>query len=282
MENKKYHKIRTSRAKSEFCVYLKEKWIWQLPIFIIGTGANYNFNHINWRALLYEFVGVLIMFGVMFLWKSLKLVPENIYKEQQDIIISKQKTIESLEEKQKAKLIIEFDETSSDYRREISQKSTNPNTAYIYDRFELTWCISIYNESPIVKIKGVKAKLTIVGTDSKKATQLKFTDYNDKPYLRSIDISPKDREFVDVINWFMVHGKEKEDLRCDICNIELDHNYTRIPVSFYVGEDDCKIKIEVFADNAPPVSRYFIIGVRNDDNTINKIYMEKVQEIANC
>lgn len=180
---------------------------------------------------------------------------------------------QALEERQKSELWIDFNKTSPDYRKEISQKNTNPNTAHIYDLFELTWQISIRNKSAVT-IKGVKAKLTVIESDSKKATHLKFADYNDKPYPRTVDISPGDSEFVEVVNWFMAHGKEKEDkLRCDICNIELDHNYTRIHAFFYVGKKDCKIKIEVFADNALPVSKCFNIGIRNNDNTINKICM---------
>ncbi len=37
-------------------------------------------------ALIYECGGLVIIFGVLFLWKSLRVVPERIYNKQQDII----------------------------------------------------------------------------------------------------------------------------------------------------------------------------------------------------
>jgi len=104
MQRKKYHKLRTSRAISEFWGYLKEKWKWEVPLFVIGTSINYNFNHINWLALYCEIVGVLFFLYVMFFWKSLRVVPERIYNEQQDIIDSQRETIKSLKEECRPKL----------------------------------------------------------------------------------------------------------------------------------------------------------------------------------
>jgi Ca2+/Na+ antiporter len=265
-----YFKEHIAETINSTKISLKKKLT--LPIIMIIVPAIIGF-FINNTYLIKVFISILCGFGglvsycfLVFLFHLFK-TPIDIYKKDKE-------AIKSLEGKQKTKLIIEFDRTSKDYRKEISQKNTNPNTRHIYDCFELTWQISIRNKSTVATIKGVKAKLAVVGSDSKKATHLKFADYNDKPYPRSVDISPTDSEFVEVINWYMVHGKEKEEkLECEVCNIELDHNYNRIPSFFYVGKNDCKIKIEVLADNAPSVSKYFNIGIRNNDNTINKICM---------
>ncbi|MGR3173585.1 MAG: hypothetical protein ACUZ8N_03205 [Candidatus Scalindua sp.] len=37
-------------------------------------------------ALIYECGGVVIILGILFLWKSLRVVPERIYNKQQEII----------------------------------------------------------------------------------------------------------------------------------------------------------------------------------------------------
>jgi len=47
----------------------------------------YEYNDIL-TAISYEFAGLLIMVVLLFLWKSLRVVPECIYNEQQDTIDS--------------------------------------------------------------------------------------------------------------------------------------------------------------------------------------------------
>ncbi|MBO1225086.1 MAG: hypothetical protein JYX80_11725 [Candidatus Scalindua sediminis] len=272
MEPRKYHEIRTSRAKSEFWGYLKEKWKWEVPIFIIGTIANYNFNHINWWALYCEFSGVLILICVMFLWKSLRVVPECIYEEKETDIKTKDKTIELLEERQRAKLIMEFYENSPSYCHDEFQENKNPNTEHIYDFFKRVWRISIYNDSSVTTIKDVKVKLTVEGANDREVI-LKFADNNTQPYWRFVDIAPEERVFIDVLEWFMQRVKE-DKLRFDICHIEVDRNYTRSPqCCYYTDKGDSKIKIVVFGKDIPSQSRYFMVGARNNDNTINKICM---------
>ncbi|MFQ5962770.1 MAG: hypothetical protein ACE5KZ_00620 [Candidatus Scalinduaceae bacterium] len=278
MESRKYHKIRLLRTKNEIWEFFKEKKLYEIATIIIGTiingilVANKNYNIL--MSLLYEFIGVIIMFGVLFLWKSLRLVPEDIYEEQQDIINSKQQTIEFLEEQQKPKLRIDFSENNPSYCHDTFQKNKNPNTKHIYDRFERVWRISIHNDSSVTTIKDVKAKLIVEGTTGREEI-LKFTDNNVQPYRRSVNIAPGECIFVDVLEWYMA-GKEEDSLSFDICHIEVDHNYTRIPVRYSTDNGDLKIRIEVFGENIPCQSKCFMVGAKNKDSTIDKIYMWSV------
>ncbi|MBR35236.1 MAG: hypothetical protein CMH78_07200 [Nitrospinae bacterium] len=92
MEPRKYHNIRLSRAGKETWKFIKEQKIYEIPIISIGTFVNggsvfYEYNNIL-TAISYEFAGLLIMVVLLFLWKSLRVVPECIYNEQQDTIDS--------------------------------------------------------------------------------------------------------------------------------------------------------------------------------------------------
>ena len=104
MEPRKYHKIRLSRAGNDTWKFIKEQKALELSIISIATIVNCivaNKYYDILVALLYEVITLFIICLLLFLWKSLRIVPERIYNEQQDIINSKQKTIESLEERQK-------------------------------------------------------------------------------------------------------------------------------------------------------------------------------------
>jgi hypothetical protein len=106
MENEQYHSIRLGRAWKEYIKLLRSHIMFEFVFIGAGTIANI-FVATKYlkilTALSYEFVFLFIVFAVSFLWKSLRVVPEAIYKEQQDIINSKQKTIELLEEQQTPK-----------------------------------------------------------------------------------------------------------------------------------------------------------------------------------
>jgi len=113
MEPRKYHNIRLSRAGNETWKFIKEQKIYEIIIISIGTLINggsvvYKYNDIL-MALSYEFEGLLIMLVLLFFWKSLRVVPERIYNEQQDTIDSLRKTIESLEGQQLTRLEVTFE-----------------------------------------------------------------------------------------------------------------------------------------------------------------------------
>lgn len=184
MEPRKYHNIRLSRAKSEFWKFLKEKWKWEAPILIVGTVVNYNFNNINWWALCYEIWGVLFLTCVMFLWKSLRVVPECIYNEQQGIIDSQWETIDSLEEQQRPKLEVTFEQgvhpwfqkghwISGDiYRIGIKNPGTETVrnvTVQLTDivpypedcDFTMPFCLRFTNESATLELKNLQTSMTL-------------------------------------------------------------------------------------------------------------------------
>ncbi len=107
MEPRKYHKIRLSRAGNEIWEFVKKQKIYEIAIISIGTIVNCivaNKYYDILVALLYEVIALFIICFLLFLWKSLLVVPELIYNEQQDIIDSQQETIKSLKEECRPKL----------------------------------------------------------------------------------------------------------------------------------------------------------------------------------
>lgn len=107
MESRKHHKIRLSRAWKETKTFLYKKKVLNVVTAIIiccmtitnfTIGAKY---YQLLKAIEVEFAGLLIMFVLLFLWKSLRIVPERIYKEQKAIIKTKEETIELLKERLK-------------------------------------------------------------------------------------------------------------------------------------------------------------------------------------
>ncbi len=111
MEPRKYHKIRLSRAGNEIWEFVKKQKIYEIPIISVATIVNCivaNKYYDILVALLYEFVALFIMCVFLFLWKSMRVVPERIYNEQQDVIDSQLETIESLKEQLRPKLEVTF------------------------------------------------------------------------------------------------------------------------------------------------------------------------------
>ncbi len=101
MEPRKYHNIRRSRAGNEIWEFVKKQKIYEIAIISIGTIVNCivaNKYYDILTALSYEVVALFIICLLLFLWKSLRTVPERIYEEQQETINSQQENIESLKE----------------------------------------------------------------------------------------------------------------------------------------------------------------------------------------
>ena len=89
MKSSKYHKIRLSEAWKVYRKFLRDHIL--LEFLFIGTATITNIVVSNkyydvLTALIYECGGLVIIFGILFLWKSLRVVPERIYNKQQDII----------------------------------------------------------------------------------------------------------------------------------------------------------------------------------------------------
>lgn len=89
MKSSEYHKIRLSEAWRVYRKFLRDHIL--LEFIFIGTVTITNIVVSNryydvLTALIYECGGLVIIFGVLFLWKSLRVVPERIYNKQQDII----------------------------------------------------------------------------------------------------------------------------------------------------------------------------------------------------
>jgi hypothetical protein len=138
MESRKYHKIRLSRAGNDTWKFLKEQKALEIPIISIATIVNCivaNKYYDILAALLYEFVALLIMCVFLFLWKSLRVVPEHIYNEQQDIIDSQREIIKSLEEQRRPKLEVTFKQGVRPWFQE-QPSTTASGQDYIY-RIEL-------------------------------------------------------------------------------------------------------------------------------------------------
>jgi hypothetical protein len=256
MEPRKYHKIRTSRAKSEFWGYLKEKWKWEVPIFIIGTSANYNFNHINWRALYCEILGVLFFICVMFLWKSLRIVPERIYEEKQKDIELLEKENLSLKEQLRPKLEVTFDPSDHPWFQE--QKNIgNPfsNLRALGNLY--TYRIGLMNHGLEI-VKNIKVRLKEIYPHPKNELpvvpcHLQFMNDTKQPFDESKDLQmtndPKDGIFVDVFSYFHESKSDKKIL--GICHIVR-------PANIVVPTQPYKIKIVVSSDNGGvPINRRF-------------------------
>tara|TARA_B100000315_G_C13999839_1_gene329632 strand:- start:56 stop:388 length:333 start_codon:yes stop_codon:yes gene_type:complete len=107
MEPGKYHKIRLLRAWNDTKTSLYKKTVLNVVAAIIifcMTITNFTLGVKYYqllKAIEVEFAGLLTIFVLLFLWKSLRIAPELIYKEQEAIIKTKEETIELLEERQK-------------------------------------------------------------------------------------------------------------------------------------------------------------------------------------
>ncbi len=271
MQDRKYHKIRLSEARKDYIKLLKD----HLPMEILSIGIptipNIILGKIYYtitNALLYEIGFLVIVFGVLFLWKSLRVVPERIYNKQQDIIKSKQKTINLLEEQQKPKLEIRFDENNPRYANDTCKWSKNEQTGEIICiEASHTYRISIYNSSKTT-IEDVEAKLDKINSvvhpsghkipmyESIMPVHFKFTN-DKKPYKTSCEIHPDDDKTVDIIACFMISVQVKND-HFVFQYIEDVYPY----LQFDIDKDDFEITIKVTGRNVTCEPRSFMIGLR--------------------
>ncbi len=89
MKSSKYHKIRLSEAWKVYREFLRDHIMLECLFIGITTITNIVVSHRYYdvlTALIYECGGLAVIFGVLFLWHSLRVVPERIYNKQQDII----------------------------------------------------------------------------------------------------------------------------------------------------------------------------------------------------
>ncbi len=270
MQDRKYHKIRLSAAKKDYIKLLKD----HLPMEILSIGIptipNIILGKIYYTitsALLYEFGFLVIVFGGLFFWKSLRIIPERIYNKQQDIISTKQKTIEFLEERQKPKLEIGFDlkscfnDTGDAY---VVTEEGKPNRI----EFPHEWSIFVRNTSTTKTIKNVEVKLIDINKclsgDARNLPEvhLKFAHDNNRE-RRSVSINPNSRQFVDVIVCYMKSSQRSENIFW-VQHIEKNERHADLRL-FYdnIDKENCEIRIEVTGENTTCKPKNFTIGLKN-------------------
>lgn len=253
MESEKYWKYHLSRTWEDTKEELRKHRTLEIGIavgtFIIIVIKYLFFDNRVAQAML-ELSGLIgtlaIAFLVIFLIKSHKS-SEDIFTEGQKALSSSEEKAKFLEEQQKAKLEIIFNETSKDHCSEYVQNNGQ------------MWGISVRNESPITSIKNVTVKLTEVYeglslVDDRKVC-LEFARHDRQ---RSVDICAKDEEPVKVFRWMKDVGIEKKSTFY-ICHIENVYPH----LIFDVDKDDYKIKIVAFGDGTSPKSTYFKIGLKD-------------------
>jgi hypothetical protein len=265
MESRKYHKIRLSRAGNDTWKFLKEQKALEIPIISVATIVNCivaNKYYDILVALLYEFVALFIMCVFLFLWKSMRSVPERIYEEQQETINSKQKTIESLEERQKPKLIIEFDENDPRYFYEEKSENT------VFGKYNSKkYRISVYNTSSTTTIKNVKVRITEIEKCSERLTntididkcleKLRGNLPINLQHDHAINIPSHTNEFFDVV-WHYMYTKRGEPVYKYYFYkpmISAARDALSLPISA-----NYKIKIEVVGEDTPCKSKNFMVG----------------------
>lgn len=262
MEPRKYHNIRRSRAGNEIWEFVKKQKIYEIAIISIGTIVNggsvvYKYYDIL-MALLYEIGALIIMVGVLFLWKSLKTVPERIYEEQQETINSQQENIESLKEQQRPKLKVTF--------KQGVRPWFQGERGYIH-----THRIGIINLGTET-VQKVTVKLIDIEPypehcDFTMPFSLRFT--NELPTLESNDLqtskNPKEGVFIDVFrNDFDSNGNI---VYMEICNtVDTEPESCLSDSSFTVPIRSYKITITVNSDNGgEPITKRFRFNPKKED-----------------
>lgn len=252
MEPRKYHNIRLSRAWNETWKFVKEKKIYEIPFIIIATIAHIVVSKKYYDILIalgYETVGLLIMFLLLFLWKSLRVVPKRIYKEQQGIIDSQQKTIESLEGQQRHKLEVNFKQGEHPWVKE--QSGTLPNGKdYIFS-------IELMNSGP-GNINNPKVRLFIKSSEDDNFKKQWNLQVNSKDIPKTDE--EEEGEFVGVLKYFRrTENKSGNDALWMIGSVkEKNNEKARIPIQKY------DIKIRASSDNGgePVIKRFRFIPRR--------------------
>ena len=251
MEPRKYHKIRCSRAGNEIWEFVKKQKIYDIAIISIATIVNCivaNKYYDILVALLYEIGVLIITFGFLFLWKSLKTVPERIYEEQQETINSQQENIESLKEQLRPKLEVTF--------KQGIRPWFQGESGYIH-----THRIGIINPGAET-VQKVAVQLIDIepypkGCNFTMPFCLRFT--NESPTLESKDLqtskNPNESLFVDVFrNDF---DSNSNIIIMEICNT-VDTKPECTFYGFIVPKQSYKITIKVNSNNGgEPITKRF-------------------------
>ncbi len=126
MEPKKYHNIRLLKTWEECIKFLKDHIVLEFIFIGITTIASICVTSVYQEilnALLYEFVFLVLAFGVLFFWKSLRIVPERIYEKDQKTIELLEKEKLFLKEQLRPKLSVIFKQGEQSYFQDIPYSS---------------------------------------------------------------------------------------------------------------------------------------------------------------
>ena len=260
MEPRKYHNIRLSRAGNDTWKFIKEQKALELPIISIATIVNCivaNKYYDILAALLYEVIALFIICLLLFLWKSLRVVPERIYNEQQDIINSKQKTIESLEEQQKPKLQIDFDKDNPKY---LYIDDEGDGKSYVS---EITaYRIFIRNTSQMQTTNNVEVRIISI-EDCPEWLKRKTPIILNCNKQESFHIHPGKDQPVNVVQY--LYDSRPDEKQFAFCSNK----------RFQIPDGNFKIKIEVSAENISCKSKDFIINLKYDEQETKKMISMK-------
>ncbi len=295
MENKKFHVIWFSRAwedtKSEI---KKHKYI---ELGILGGGSVFiAVKHFLFGSVLKQtiiecsglFGTLFIAFIVIFFMKWYK-ASEDIFLENQNKIKSLNDKIELLEEQQKPKLEIGFnveqfpgclDDTSNAYESPQTGKA-------VCVAFSQKWRIFIYNPSATDTIKNVEVKLIDIdkcllgSARNLPEVHLKFA-HDNKCEQRFTDIHPKSRKFVDVIECYMKSTQINENIFY-VKHIEKNESYGDLTLFFKnIDKENCRIRIEVEAENTTCIPQDFIIGLIDNVIKMWEVKTQPASDTLNC
>lgn len=202
---------------------------------------------------------------VLFVYKLIRVpvhTTEAIMRKNQKIIAIKQKRIEQLEEKIRPKLSIMFEQ--------------NNNTYYQDDSRLRAVKLAIYNLSAQT-IKNIEIKITKVepmpnNLNSPLPLPLRIT-HDNPPLIKEFDLNPHSEKFIDVVRQYH-HNQSDAPSNSNQTNFEITHSISDIRV--FIEPDDYKITIKITANNMLPIQKDFNIGLRNNDNTKDKLWMWSV------
>ena len=146
--------------------------------------------------------------------------------------------------------------------------------AYYQDNFVLrTVRISINNPSAKT-IKNVKARLTSIEPTPyllQRVTTLPLHKTHDDSWLiDSFNINPFDNEFIDIVQW-MRKAEATSSSAMRPAYFEITH-IAKISRRYFDPADH-KITIKISANDTSPIQKSFNIGLRNNDDMGDKLWM---------
>lgn len=248
----KYYKEHLFRVLKDTKNFLWDKILMSVFMLIIpgiiGSFIDNTYLGKIYMSILCGFSGLVLYSFLVLLFHLIK-TPVDIYKKDK-------KTITSLEERQKPKLQIEFNENDPPYiDDDIIQIKGNK-----FCLNERLYRISIKNMSNSNTIEDVRVKLINIDEcpskyASKLPVNLKFM-HDSKPYKHSVDVHPDERVFVDVVVGVM--DREKQEMYMySICSIK-DKVSFRLPIN----EKDHRITIEAKGKDTICEPKHFMIGLK--------------------